>query len=188
MLTLYFDYPSPASVVALVRLQAIADAGGDVAFVGIDTLGLEIAVPPTLDLLAELERTAARCAEVGLPLRRPSRQPPTLAAHLLGERAELAGVGAAWRHACLEAYWQRDVDLSDELALVRLAADVGVDEGEAVALLGDRRRRVSLRSRMAGLRTRGVGGVPVLEVDGVLCSASLPDTDLRVLAGLRATG
>jgi hypothetical protein len=49
MLTLHFDYPSPASAVALLRLQRLTDVGHRIRFLGLDALGLDVAVPPTLD-------------------------------------------------------------------------------------------------------------------------------------------
>jgi 2-hydroxychromene-2-carboxylate isomerase len=186
VLTLFFDFPSPASAVALLRLQPIADAGGAVAFAGLDTLGLSISVPPTLDLLAELERVGPRALELGLPLRRPSRQPPTAAAHLIGELADEVGLGASWRDTCLRAYWLDDVDLSDEVVLLELAGRAGLGTEAVAARLADRGARDLSRTRMASARRRGLGGVPVLDVDGVLVSPDLPDADLRQLAGLEA--
>lgn len=185
MLTLHFDYPSPPSAIALLRLQHVADRGGAVTFVGLDTLGLEMVVPPTLDLLAQLERCGDEARELGLTLRRPSRQPPTLAAHLVGGLADARGLGAAWRMACLQAYWTDDVDLSDEDALRGLASGVGLDEDEVITHLADRVLRGTVRGRMTARRRRGIGVVPVLEADGgVLVSADLPADDLMQLATL----
>jgi 2-hydroxychromene-2-carboxylate isomerase len=184
VLTLHFDYPSPASAVALLRLQRVADAGGRVAFSGIDAIGLRVSVPPTLDLLAELERHRDAAAALGLELRRPSCRPPTLAAHLVGGLAEARGIGASWRSVCLEAYWVRDVDLGDEEALRELAATAGLADDEVVARLADRELRLSTHGRMTTRRRQGIGGVPVLEADGVLVSPDLPDGDLRQLAAL----
>lgn len=184
MLTLHFDYPSPASAVALMRLQRVADQGGSVSFVGLDALGLEMAVPPTLDLLADLERHQARAGELGLPMRRPSCRPPTLAAHLLGGLADARGLGASWREVCLRGYWTDDVDLSDEIALRELAHTAGLDGDEVDTRLRDRQLRATVRGRMTARRRRGVGGVPVLEADGALVSPDLPDDDLVQLAAL----
>lgn len=185
MLTLHFDYPSPASAIALARLQPIADHGGAVEFVGMDSLGLDIALPPSLDLLAQIERHRDEATQLGLTLRRPSRQPPTLAAHLIGGLAQARGLGAAWRATCMRAYWTDDVDLSDESALRVLAAGVGLDDREVTARLEDRPMRLATRGRMTARRRRGIGAVPVLEVDGgVLIPADLPLDDLRTLAAL----
>lgn len=182
VLVLHYDYPSPASAVAVLRLQRVADAGGRVGFAGIDSLGLAVAVPPSPELLAELERSREAAAELGLTLRRPSRRPPTLRAHLLGELAEGAGLGASWRSVCLRAYWSDDADLDDDLVLAELAAAAGLDADAAMGRLSDRRLLTAARRRAATQRRRGVGGVPVLESHGTLLPAELADDDLRRLA------
>lgn len=185
MLTLYFDYPSAASVVAVLRLQRLADDGLPVGFEGFDPLGLAAALPFTLDLYEDLERHGAQAAALGLPLERPSLRPPTLQAHLVGRLASDRGLGAAWRERCLRAYWRDDADLGDPEVLVDLAADAGLDASAVRDTLADRRAQLQLRQRMVALRSRGVGGVPVLEVaGGTMVSADLPEPDLRALAGL----
>jgi len=185
MLTLYFDYPFAASVVALLRLQRLADAGVAVAFEGFDPLGLDTALPVTLDQYEEIERHGREAADLGFALRRPSRRPSTLSAHLVGEVATRAGQGAAWRQACLAAYWHDDADLGDHGTLLALAAAAGLDLADVGEALGERAARLRLRQRMVVLRSRGIGGVPVLEVaGGTLVSPDLPDHDLRSLAGL----
>lgn len=182
MLVCHFDYTSPAAAVAVLRLHAIADAGGRVAFTGVDVLGLEATVPVTLDQLEELARHRDRLAALGLAVRRPTRRPPTLGAHLVGDLAEGADLGASWRTTVLGAYWERDVDLGDDTVLVELAERAGLDPAAAAALLADRPARIALRRGMTQLRGRGIGGVPVLDLDGTLVSADLPDDDLRQLA------
>lgn len=184
MLICHFDYPSPAAAVAVLRLQPLADAGGEVRFSGIDVLGLDLSLPPTLDLLAARERHADRAAELGLTMRRPSRRPPTVAAHLVGGHADDRGLGAAWRSAAFRAYWEDDADLGDVPTLVELAVGVGLDGLEVAAVAADRAAGARLRQRAIQLRTKGVGDVPVLEVDGTLVPAELADDDLRQLAGL----
>lgn len=182
MLILHHDVTSPAAAVAVLRLQRIADGGGDVAFQGIDVLGLDTALPVTLDQMTELARETDRLRGLGLQVRRPSRRPPTLGAHLVAEDADAAGLGAAWRTATLAAYWERDVDLGDDAVLLDLAADVGLDAGRIAARLADRSARIALRRRMLATRQRGIGGVPVLEYQGAFVSADLADEDLRELA------
>jgi 2-hydroxychromene-2-carboxylate isomerase len=184
VLVLHFDYPSPASAVALLRLQQVADEGGNVAFAGLDALGLATSVPPTLDQLAERERVAGQAAALGLPLGRPSRRPPTLLAHLLGELAEDRDLGAAWRATCLRAYWLQDVDLGDVDRLRALASQVGLDRVSVDRLLGDERRHRVRRQQELAVRRRGVGAVPVLELDGTFVAADLDDAALRQLAAL----
>lgn len=184
MLTLHFDYTSPASAHALLRLQALADRGALVEFVGIDALGLEAAVPATLDQLEELDRFGPRLRALGLQTRRPRVRPPTLGAHLVAGLAAAHDLGAAWRRAVLGAYWSRGLDVGREETLVDLAAEVGVPAGEAADWLADSSRRAALWRTMASERGRGVGGVPVLEFEGTLVTADLDDDDLARLASL----
>jgi 2-hydroxychromene-2-carboxylate isomerase len=184
VLVLHFDYVSPSSAVAVLRLQRVADRGGDVVFSGVDVLGVDTALPVTLDQLAELERWVPRAAALGLALRRPTHRPPTLAAHLVGEVAVSQGLGAAWRTAVLEAYWSRGLAIGETDVLVGLATGVGLEEAAVRARLGDPRQRVDLRRTMTAQRGRGVGDVPVLEVDGTFVPADLSDEDLETLAGL----
>jgi predicted DsbA family dithiol-disulfide isomerase len=184
MLTCHFDYTSPAAAVAVLRLQPIADDGGNVAFAGFDVLGLDAAIPVTLDQLEELDRVRERLVTLGLDVRRPTWRPPTLAAHLVGTLAETAGLGASWRTTVLRAYWEDDADIADPDRLAALAVTAGLD-GETVATtVADRTARTALRQRMLLLRGRGIGGVPVLDLDGTLVSADLTDEDLRQLASV----
>jgi len=184
VLTLHFDYTSARAAVALLRLERLASAGLPVAFRGLDALGIEAALPVTLDQLVEIEEQRARAADLGLELMRPTRRPPTLSAHLVGEVADAAGVGAAWRWVCLESYWTGDADLSDREVLLGLATRTGLAASEVASVLDDIGRRNELRAQMLALRALGVGGVPVLEVDGTLIPADVDDATLLELARL----
>jgi predicted DsbA family dithiol-disulfide isomerase len=185
LLILHFDYVSAPAAVAVLRLQRLADEGADIRFAGLDVLGLDIAIPVTLDQLEGIERARGRARALGLELGRPAARPPTLAAHLVGELATSAGVGASWRERCLRAYWEQGRDLGAAGELIRLAEEAGVDPAAAADLLADRARRLQLRQRMLLARGRGIGGVPVLEVPGgTFVAADLPDADLRQLAAL----
>lgn len=184
MLILHHDITSPASAVAVLRLQPLADEGLAVGFSGIEVLGLDVPIPPTLDLLAELERWSAAAAALGLSLRRPERQPPTIKAHLVATLADRHGLSAAWRLAVYRGYWEDGVDLHDAAALTDLAVAHGLPGGETAALLADRTRTAALRRSMAAKRAEGIGGVPVLELDGALVPATLAEEDLRHLATL----
>lgn len=184
MLTLYHDYTSPASAVAVLRLQRLADAGVAIGFSGFDVLGLDRSIPVTLPLLEELDRQRAAAQSYGLTLRRPRACPPTLGAHLVGEVAETLGLGASWRETAYRAFWSAGADLGAAATLADLAVDAGLDHDRVAEVLADRERRLTLRRRMLALRSRGVGGVPVLETQSTFVSPFLPDRDLRQLADL----
>jgi 2-hydroxychromene-2-carboxylate isomerase len=182
VLILHYDLTSPRAALAVLRLQRIADLGHPVAFRGIDVLGVDLALPVTLDQLAELDQVRTELAALGLVARRPTLRPPTLSAHLVGLHAEAAGLGAAWRGACLTAYWTEGADLADHAVLCRLALDAGLDGASVAAVLADHAARNELRARMLQLRQLGIGGVPVLELDGTLFGAELDDATLIGLA------
>ncbi len=184
MLTLHWDVTVPEAALAVLRCQVLADGGRQVAFSGVDVLGVEVALPVTLDQLAGIGAVRDRAAALGLELRRPERRPPTLAAHLVGSLAEARGLGAAWRSAVLRAYWTDGADLADVAVLVDVAAGAGLGAEEVRELLADRGAAADLRGRFLALRRRGIGGVPVLEVDGTLLPADVDDATLASLAGL----
>lgn len=189
MLTLYFDYASASAVVALVRVEAAADRTvGALEVVGLDPLGLDVTVPATLDQLADWERVAPRARELGLVLERPTLRPPTGRAHLVAGPADAVGRGRAWRRACVEALWQRGADLGDADVLVGLAASVGLDASTVRRLVEDPVAALEGRRRAAALHRRGIGGVPVLELDGTFVGADLDDRALEQLLTVDAGG
>lgn len=179
MLILYFDYPSPRAVLALLELELALDAAHAagrtpaVSFVGIDPLGLDAALPVTLDQLAELERHRDRLALLGLDAIVPGLRPPTVRTHLVGALAESAGLGRAWRAACVTALWREGLDLDAREVLLGLARRVGLPAPEAAAVLDDPTAVIAARRSTAALGRRGVGGVPVLELDGTFVAADL---------------
>ncbi|MBW3620166.1 MAG: DsbA family protein [Actinobacteria bacterium] len=184
MLVCFHDYTSPASAVAVRRLQRLADEGLPVAFEGIDVLGVEVSLPVTLDVLAQLDQHRSAAADLGLRLRRPDVQPPTLAAHVVGDVAERLGLGAAWRSVAYRAYWEDARDIADHAVLAELAGAAGLPDGAAEAALGDTRLRLDVRRRMGARRSEGVGGVPVLLAGRTFVPALLPEAELRTLAGI----
>jgi predicted DsbA family dithiol-disulfide isomerase len=181
MLVVWFDYASLPAAVAVLRVQSLADGSGSVAFQGVDPLGVEVTLPATLDQLDGFERAHAAAEAVGLAPVRPRLRPATVRAHLVGELADAAGRGAGWRGAALRALWEAGEDLADPLVLRTIARRVGLDPDAVDDLLADPARLRALRRRMAHARQRGIGDVPVLEVDGTLVSAELADDDLRAL-------
>jgi predicted DsbA family dithiol-disulfide isomerase len=178
VLILHFDYTLPRAALALLRLERLAAAGHRVGFRGIDVLGVDIALPVTLDQLVELAAVRDELGTLGLDVQRPQLRPPTLAAHLVGDLAERQGQGSAWRAACLSAYWSRGADLSEHATLVELGRSCGLAADEVRAVLGDVAARNELRASMLALRALGIGGVPVLEFDGTLIPADLEDDAL----------
>lgn len=184
VLTLFHDYTDPASAVAALRLQRLADEGLAVAFEGFDAVGIDATVPPTPDVLARVADLRPAAAQLGLVLRRPRALPPTSPAHLVGEVAERRGLGASWRQTCYRAVWERCADLGDRHVLANLATRAGLEGTEVEDALDDRALLASVRRRMASRRRLGVGGVPIILAGGTLVPGLLDEPDLRTLAVL----
>lgn len=184
MLTLFHDYTSPASAVAVARLQRLMAEGAPAEIVGTDVLGIDVVLPVTVDVLAELDAVAADAEAEGLLLRRPSQLPPTAAAHVVEDVARGHGRDAPWRRRCYRAFWDEGVDLSDHAALQTLAGDAGVPSDPVAAALHDRVAFLAVRRRSAGHRSDGVGGVPTIRHDRTLIPGLLHEADLRALIAL----
>jgi 2-hydroxychromene-2-carboxylate isomerase len=183
VLTLFHDFTDPASAVAVLRLQRLADEGLAVIFEGFEA-GVDAPLPPTLDVLAGVADLAPAAAELGLVLRRPRVLPPTGGAHVVGQLAERRGLGASWRQVCYRAVWERGADVGDRQVLWNLAGRAGLNAAEVATALDDRALLASVRRRMASRRRLGVGGVPVILAGGTLVPGLLGEVDLRTLAGL----
>lgn len=183
MLTLTHDVTSPASALAVARLDRLAAEGLPVQFRGIDVLGVDATLPVTLDVLAELERVAPRAADLGVVLGRPSRRPSTARVHLVADLAEDAGLARAWRTVTYRGYWQDDADLADREVLLGLAGGIGLDAELVATALADEAAVAAVRRRTNSARSEGIGGVPVLVAHGTLLSPDLDDDALWELAG-----
>lgn len=182
MLTLTHDVTSPASALAVARLDALADQGLPVQFRGIDVLGVDATLPVTLDVLAELERVQDRAEAAGIVLNRPSRRPSTARVHLVADLADDVGLGRAWRTGTYRAYWRDDADLADASVLEELATAIGLDRDTVATALADEAAVAAVRRRTNSARSEGIGGVPVLVAHGTLLSPDLDDDALWELA------
>lgn len=181
-LTLFHDYTSPASAVAVARLQRLADEGIEVDFVAFEAVGLDVALPPPLDVLAAIDDLQDEATAEGIVLRRPSMTPPTAKAHAVGEIAEQHDLGASWRQRCYRAYWADGAAIDEDMILMDLAKDAGL-RGDAVAEALRRPGFVADVRRRAGAHRRsGVGGVPTLLVQRTLVPGMLSEAQLRELA------
>lgn len=184
MLTLFHDYTSPASAVAVARLERLVADGLPARIVGTEVVGLATALPVTVDLLAELATVEAEADNEGIVLRRPRLVPPTAAAHLVEDIARQHGRETAWRQCCYRAYWDQGADISDDTVLRELAADVDLRPTEVDRAVTDRLALLSIRQRFAAHRREGVGGVPTISFDRTLIPGLLSEDDLWALAAL----
>lgn len=200
MLTLFHDYTSPGSAVAVQRLQRLADEGLPVGFEGFDAVGVDVAIPATSETLAAVDDLLEAAGMVGLDLRRPYLVPPTGRAHALGLLAERGGLGASWRDVCYRAYWTDGADLADRAVLAALADAAGLSADAAGAALSDAAAVAEVRRRTTRHRREGVGGIPTILAQfgsggpplaggglgyaGTLVPGLLAEDDLRALAEL----
>jgi 2-hydroxychromene-2-carboxylate isomerase len=183
MITLFHDYTSPASAVAVTRAERLRAEGVEIELVGFEAIGVDLHLPVTLDVLAELDAVAAVAEQEGVELRRPRLLPPTALAHVV-ERALDDDAASAWRTTCYRAFWSGGVDLADPEALRGLAATAGVDRGAVDACLEDRIALAAVRRATGERRRDGVGGVPTILAHRTLVPGLLDDDDLRALAAL----
>jgi predicted DsbA family dithiol-disulfide isomerase len=186
VLTLFHDYTSPASAVAVARLRRLAADGVRAQIVGTEVLPVDATLPVTIDVLAELDAVGAAAAAEGIVLRRPPGLPPTAAAHLVEDVARDHGLDDGWRSHCYAAFWTDGADIADPTVLAELADDVGLPPAAVAAAIEDRVALLAIRRRFAGHRRDGVGGVPTISYDRTLIPGLLDDADLLALAGLQA--
>ena len=182
MMTLFHDYTSPASAVAVARLQRLADEGIPIEFIGFDVYSVDAALPPPLEVLAQLDSLAAEAQAEGVVLRRPRLLPPTARAHAVGTIAEAHELGASWRTQCYTAMWADGVDINDTAELLRLAEAAGLPVDEIERALGDSTFLASVRRAAGRHRRNGVGGVPTILFERTLVPGLLSEAQLRELA------
>ena len=108
------------------------------------------------------ERLTQAGAELGIAFAfdKIERQPNTLAAHALIERARLNRVQAEVKEALLKAFFVDGQDLTDAETLVRVSAEAGLERKEAEAALADESLRRAVAEEEDKARAMGVNGVP----------------------------
>jgi len=94
------------------------------------------------------------------------RQPNTLAAHVLIERARASVVQPAVKEALMKAFFVDGLDLTDTETLVRIASEAGLDRKEAEAALADEELRRAVADEEEKARAMGVSGVPFFMFNG----------------------
>jgi predicted DsbA family dithiol-disulfide isomerase len=94
------------------------------------------------------------------------RQPNTLAAHVLIERARASVVQPAVKEALMKAFFVDGLDLTATETLVRIASEAGLDRKEAEAALADEELRRAVAEEEEKARAMGVSGVPFFIFNG----------------------
>lgn len=172
----WFDFASPYSYIASEWIDAVAARHGRTVNWKAMLLGASFQVtglqPPVNFpmkreyLLRDVLRSAAFA---GVPMRLPEPFPIATqnAARLFWWlQAEDPGRAVAWAHAALRAYFTRNLNLSDPLALKTLCSEAGLDADAAEAAWNDARCKQTLRTANEQAIAAGVFGAPFFFVDG----------------------
>jgi predicted DsbA family dithiol-disulfide isomerase len=106
----------------------------------------------------------------------------TLEAHALTHLARARGVQARMTDRLFSANFSEGVRIGDRKALVRLAADVGLDAAEAEEALADERYAPAVRDDEEQARALGISGVPFFLAERKLAVSGAQSVD--VLRGL----
>lgn len=172
----YFDFSSPYSYIASEWIEAMAARHGRTVdwkaiLLGATFQAAQLKSPVDHPIkreysMLDFERSARYA---GVPLKMPEKFPiPTQnAARIfwwLHQRGDLTA--SHWARHCLRAYFARGVDLSDAVALKRLAAEFGLDPNEAEAIWSDPQWKAALKSANDAAIALGVFGAPFFMVDG----------------------
>jgi predicted DsbA family dithiol-disulfide isomerase len=115
-----------------------------------------------------------------------ARQPNTLAAHSLIERARSSGVQPAVKEALMKAFFVDGLDLTEAETLVRVAAEAGLDRKEAEAALGDEKLRRTVADEEDKARAMGVRGVPFFIINNRLAVEGAQPPEVLLEAMLEA--
>ena len=182
MLTLFHDPTDPMSAVAVMRYTRLAEEGLPIDFEGFDSLGLDMAMPVDIGMLALIGRLEEEAAAEDIVLNRPTSRPPSALAHVLLHRTESTTLAHAMRRAVYRAYWTDGADIGDAAVLVDIAVGAGAERDTVAELLADRVALASRRREMGTHRREGVGGVPVVLASRTLIPGLMDEQAIRDLA------
>src|SRR5215470_16724006 len=115
-----------------------------------------------------------------------ARQPNTLAAHSLIEAGRRKGVQGAVKEAMLKGFFVDSRDLTDEKTLVNIAAEAGLDRGDAESALADEALRREVAGEEEKARAIGVNGVPFFIFNQRLAVEGAQPPDILLEAMLEA--
>jgi predicted DsbA family dithiol-disulfide isomerase len=111
---------------------------------------------------------AARESGLDLDVRRQPTTYPTLKAHTLLRLAAVHDVQLAVAHALFRTHFMEAGNVSDNAALVRIAADCGMDAELAASAIASERALAQTKAEAAHLADSGVRGVPFFLFGGKL--------------------
>lgn len=171
---MFYDYSSPYSWLADLRLPAIAERHGATivyrpALLGGVVIGAKNTPPPTVPAKAawyraDLERWVRRLGVAfqpnpAFPLNSLTMMRATLVAMDRGEFAP-------WHAAMWAAMWQQARDLADPAVVAQVARDAGLDGDAIVAGAQDGTIKQRLKDNVEEALARGAFGLPSMFVAG----------------------
>lgn len=172
----WFDFSSPYSYIASEWIEAVAARHGRRVNWKAMLLGASFQVsglqPPVNFpmkreyLLRDVLRSAAFA---GVPVSMPAPFPIATqnAARLFWWlQSQDPARAVAWAHAGLRAYFTRNVDLSDPVALKASCVEAGLDADAAEAAWNEGRWKLALKTANEQAIAAGVFGAPFFFVDG----------------------
>lgn len=165
--TLYFDFISPFSYIAVKRLHELPrDVTLELTPVLFAGILSHIGQKGPAEIPAKRLWSYRWCTwwaqSLGVPFRFPASHPFNPLHHL--RLAIAAGVNRKNVERIFEAIWATGAEAADPAAFMTLAKDLGVDE----AKLASPEVKETLRRNTEGAIARGVFGVPTYAVDGEL--------------------
>jgi predicted DsbA family dithiol-disulfide isomerase len=140
---------------------------------------------PMVQVAQMLEHVAALAQAEGLAYDFDAvRQTRTLKAHELLHLAKAHGVQERMKERLLSAYFEQGRHLGRVDELARLAAEVGLDQDEAMSALESGRFTADVQADIGQARRYGITGVPFYVIDGRygISGAQAPETFAAALA------
>lgn len=204
------DIVCPWCIIGLRALEQAIDAASDVVAPTITFHPFELnpAMPPEGQNIVEHvtekygatpEQSAgnragirARAAELGFAMNgtADSRIYNTFDAHRLLHWAQIEGKQAALKNRLFALYFTEGGNPSDPEALVAVASDVGLDPGEARAILASDRYADAVRAEERHWQRAGISAVPAIIINDkyVIMGGQPAETFERALRAIAAEG
>jgi predicted DsbA family dithiol-disulfide isomerase len=189
---IWSDFVCPFCMIAEQPLQRALAAVG--LPVDVQWMPFELRPAPTPTLRPEdayLQTVWPRsvyplAAHYDVPIRLPSVSPqPHTALAWEGFRfAQAHGLGNAYNHRVLAAFFQEDRDIGSAQVLAELAQEVGLDREEFATALRQGRYRQAHQEALAQARAAGVSSVPAFRIGDQWLSGV--QTQERLEAALRS--
>jgi predicted DsbA family dithiol-disulfide isomerase len=182
----YFDYMDPLSLMLEREIAALEGQGVP----SVRRYGWELRPPPARLMstddplwLGRWEEAERLARTGGVTMKMPTLLPWTRKAHELAMHARAKDRFREVHEALFRAFLEEGRDIGRVDVLVGLAADVGLDPGEAKAVLDVDRYTAEIDGIRGDAERLGVRGVPTLLIAGERIEGVLPSEALKALLG-----